>query len=564
MLSLPRFPTDCLRRAEPSRGRPLVLWEKVKGAMRIAALDAEATRRGLGVGHSLADAHAQVPDLDAREIDTGYLAHAFAELADWHTNASPHVAVLDERRPYGELCLDITGVSHLFGGEAGMLDRLTGRLQKAGFTTRGAIADTVGAAWALAHFAPGRIVMRHESPEALADLPVAALRLDDRLVAGLGALGLKQVGQLYGRDRRALQARFGPHPIVRLDQALGHIEERITPRPPVAEHVVERRFAEPIGLIDDVLACANDLAVTLAHRLEAGRLGAQSFHLLLYLVDHRLVRLSVNASRPTRDAGHIGRLFQHRAERLAGEYDPGFGIDLIRLAAGSISELDSAQAGMFGEAGSADLEKLFDRITSRLGPLAVVRLKPVDTHIPERAAKLEPVLARTADDPRAAPDPDVPRPLRLLPTPEPVTVLAAVPDGPPITMTWRRVAYRFARVSGPERIEAEWWRSGKRLALADPHGEMEKEGAGDGLQVPADPPPHPAPRATFSHGGEKGDGGSPSPSASQSSCPGFFIPETVVRDYYVAEDVVGRRYWLFRLGLYGASTPTWFLHGLFA
>ena len=38
-----------------------------------------------------------------------------------------------------------------------------------------------------------------------------------------------------------------------------------------------------------------------------------------------------------------------------------------------------------------------------------------------------------------------------------------------------------------------------------------------------------------------------------------------VRDYYQVEDDAGRRFWLFRTGLYGAERPTrWWLHGLFA
>ena len=528
--------------------------------MRLAALDARAAARGLSVGQSLADAHAQVPGLDAREIDHGHLAHAFASFADWHSNASPRVAVLEDHAPYGDLCLDIAGVPHLFGGEAAMLEKLTGRLAAVGFTVTGAIADTVGAAWALAHFAPGQIVAANDIPEVLAGLPTAALRLGEVEISRLAALGLKRVGQLYGRDRRALQARFGQNLITRLDQALGRIAERITPRVPVARHFAERRFAEPIGLIDDVLATADDLAVTLAHRLETDGLGAQTFHLVLYLVDHKVIRLAVNASRPTREPGHIARLFRNRAERLAGEYDPGFGIDLIRLGASSVSPLDSTQIGVFGEEGTADLEKLFDRMTSRLGPLSVVRFKPVDTHIPERATKLEPVVARTPDDPRALPDPTLPRPLRLLPIPEPVTVVAEVPDGPPVVMTWRRARYRFARVSGPERIEAEWWRSGQRLALADPH---EEKRIGEGDNHAATLPTSPLPLA--GEGAERSEAGGGDKRQVPSSTIATFIPEAVARDYYIAEDEAGRRFWLFRLGLYGASaTPAWYLHGFFA
>ena len=255
VLNLPRWATDCLRRADPALAAltvPFVLWEKQKGAMRLVAVDARATRAGLSPWISLSDARAQVPNLVAREADPAYLERVFADFADWHSNASPIVSVLADDAPYGDLCLDITGVDHLFGGEAQMLAQLTGRLAALGYAVSGAIASSVGAAWALAHYAPGEIV-GDDASAALASLPVAALRLSEAQVVGLNQMGLKRVGQLYGRDRKALAARFGASLVTRLDQALGHIAERIVPRLPAAERFAERRFAEPIGLIDDVL-----------------------------------------------------------------------------------------------------------------------------------------------------------------------------------------------------------------------------------------------------------------------------------------------------------------------
>jgi protein ImuB len=157
-----------------------------------------------------------------------------------------------------------------------------------------------------------------------------------------------------------------------------------------------------------------------------------------------------------------------------------------------------------------------------------VELVPITAAAPARTPA-------EADAPIGAPVgaevPEPPRPLRLLPVPEPVGVVAAVPDGPPARMLWRKASYRFAKVSGPERLGAEWWRTGRRLALA--------------------PPPQ-APGAPKKDGPYTPD------------LP-LFSPEAGTRDYYVAEDEAGRRYWLFRQGLYGAQiTPRWFLHGFFA
>jgi len=547
-LSLPRWATDCLKRADPElarSSRPLALWEKQQGAMRLAAVDIEASRANLSPGQNLSDARALVPELELREIDRAYIEQVFSDFADWHSNASPIVAVHSAVAPYGDLILDITGVAHLFGGETKMLELLVGRLRQLGFTVSGAIADTVGAAWALAHFAPGKIAPSDDIEAALAPLPVVALRLADSQVAGLNQMGLKRIGQLYGRDRRALQARFGATLILRLDQALGHIEERITPRLPLAEYHAERRFAEPIGFMDDVLMTARDLAIQLGIRLEAEGVGAQTFHLLLYRVDHKVMNLTINAGRATRDPNHIAQLFVHRSERLEGEYDAGFGIDMIRLAASSISEVQSTQVGAFEvRDGAEDLDRLYDRMSSRLAPLALTRSKFVNTHIPERAVKLEPVIAQTGDDPNAMPDPELQRPLRLLPQPEPINVLAEVPDGPPMRMVWRRIAYRVLKASGPERIEAEWWRAGKTLDVLMPPPSREKRGD------PRDDPKKPKPAVA---------------EAEHVSRLEAFDPLTSVRDYYIIEDDGGRRFWIFRIGLYGASeAPRWFMHGFFA
>ncbi len=546
VLSLPRWATDCRKRSDPSlaaSGKPLALWERIKGGLRIVALDDRAAGLGLRVEQTVADARAIVPDLLTEEIDHDYLEHVFADFADWHSNASPVVSVLTDMAAYGDLALDITGVAHLFGGEEQMLATLTGRLKRLGFVVQGSIASTIGAAWALAKFRSGTVLPPGAEQAALADLPVSALRLSEDQVGRLTQLGLKQIGQLWGRDRRALQARFGDTLLLRLDQAEGAVDEQIKPRIPIAERFTERRFAEPIGLLDDVLMCARDLAIQLSLRLEQEAMGAQSFHLFVYRVDHKVMSLSVNAARATRDPDHIARLFSHRAERLMGEYDPGFGIDMIRLAASSVSELDSTQLGAFDvNDGAVDLDRLYDRLSSRLGPLAVVQTAFINTFIPERATRFEPVVAQAEPDLAGLPDPAMVRPVRLFPAPEPVRVLAQAPDGPPLYMLWRRERFRLVKTSGPERIEAEWHRTQTRLDYILPEEEEDDEATKAEAKKAPPKPPEPNPRDKLA----------------------AFDPDRVLRDYYVAEDETGRRFWIFRQGSYGTEhQPQWFVHGLF-
>jgi protein ImuB len=527
MLHLPRWATDCLKRADPALAastHPLVLWEKQRGAMKLVALDERASSAGLFVGQNLTDARAIAPEIVAREIDRDYIARVFADFADWHTNASPMVSILTHAEAWGDLVLDITGVSHLFGGEDQMLATLTGRLSTLGYTALGAIASTIGAAWSMSRHAPGRVLAEGGEARALAQMPVSALRLDTEQVENLKQFGLKTIGQLYERDRRALQARFGVSLLLRLDQALGWLEEKVAPRIALADYSVERRFPEPLALIEDVLLTAHDLAVTLSYVLERNGIGAQAFHLFLYRVDHKVMTLSVNSARATRDASHIGRLFSYRAERLEGDYDAGFGIDMIRLAASSTSELDAVQAGAFGsDDGAATLDGLYDRMSSRLGLLSVVRSEPVNSHVPEQALQLAPAIAFMPPRKEVPPDVSLPRPLRLLPQPEPIIVIAEVPDAPPAQMVWRRILYRFVKASGPERLAAEWQHMNLRLQL-----------------IPA------------------------SIDAAQQATARYYFEGKQTRDYYLAEDNEGRRFWLFRAGLFGISEdPRWFMHGVF-
>lgn len=534
-LFLPYWPTEYLKRRDPALKAPLALYEKVKGGLRLAALDKAATKEGLRIGQALADARALLPNLTVLEQDAALLSAAFADFADWHSNASPLVAVMQDRAPFGDLVLDITGVAHLFGGEPAMLRLLLSRLRALDYTVTGAIASTIGGAWAVSHFARSQVIAPDALTEKLDTLPVAALRLDEAQIALLTQMGLRTIGELRTRPRKPLQARFGASLLVRLDQAYGQIEERMTPRLPLVDHFVERRFPEPISLLEDVLRTAGDLAETLSQKLEAEGMAAQAFHLFLYRVDHKVMSLSLNAARLTRDAKHIASLFRHRAQRLEEEnYDPGFGIDMVRLAASSLGRLDAAQLGAFTiETGADDLDQLTDRLASRLGPLSVLKTELVESHIPERVARLVPALAGQAKTPLAPRGVD--RPLRLLPLPERVAINAEVPDGLPASMIWRRQQYRLIKAAGPERLSAEWWRTGERLKLVStPEPKKVEPG-----ETPKPPPYIP-------------------------DLP-LFDPVTVMRDYYVVEDHEGHRFWVFRLGLYGGDIhPTWYLHGFFA
>lgn len=535
-LHLPYWPTDYLKRAEPDlRSTPLALYEHIKGGLRLSAIDQTLAREGLRVGQNLADARAIIPAMTVREMDRTLLTSAFAAFADWHSNASPLVSVLTDQAEFGDLVLDITGVSHLFGGEHKMLRHVLDRLRRLGYQVGGAIAPTIGAAWGISHFARSQVVSPEALEVSLDALPVAALRLDDPQISTFAQMGLVYIGQVRHRPRKQMQARFGSSLLLRIDQAFGIIEERMVPRLPHVEHHADRRLAEPISVMDDLMRVTHDLAVQLSKHLETEGLGAQSFHLFLYRVDHKVMTLSLNAARLTRDPEHIAELFRHRAQRLEAEYDPGFGIDMVRLVASSFERLDGVQTGAFSDqSGLEDIDRLNDRLASRLGSVAVLQTETVASRVPERAARLVPAVA--ANQVRRVIAPMLRRPLRLLPIPERVGITAEVPDGLPAAMLWRRESYRLIKGEGPERLGAEWWRSGAKLKLVEPPPPKQPEPG----ELPPPPPPY--------------DPDLP-----------LYVPDDVTRDYYVVEDQEGCRFWVFRKGFYGAETqPTWYLHGFFS
>ncbi|WP_425416619.1 DNA polymerase Y family protein [Oricola indica] len=524
-LTFPHLSTDRIARGRHGRtwrqtgaeAPPLVTAHKEKNAMRIAGLDAAAEARGLRRGQGLADARAAHPDLDIVPADAEADRRLLTALADWCDRYTPLVA-LDA--PDG-LFLDITGCAHLFGGEQGLLADLLARLFEQGFTACASVAATPGAAWAAARFADGPLIVEPgaEAP-VLGPFPLAALRLDGETLAGLAKVGLKTVRQLAEAPRAPLARRFGRQCLLRLDQALGAVEEAISPRLPVPALSAERRLAEPVGRIEDVEQLLLALAIRLQGGLERRGAGARALEYALFRVDGVVYRLCVGASRPVRDPETVVKLFRERLASVGDELDAGFGFDVVRLSVLADGAMDDGQ-GDFSDGtdgGDPDLAILLDRIAARLGANAPVdarhpvsRLQAVESHEPERAEELRPAPQDTSPLPanKMSVPPAVPRPARLLARPEPVEVVAGVPEGPPQHFRWRRAHYRVTRAEGPERIAGEWW----------------------GHEASEDL--HPAPR-----------------------------------DYYRVEDEDGRRYWLFRRGLYGAAgggvAPEWFLHGMFA
>lgn len=467
-------------------------------------MDAAARALGLFTGQKATDAAALVPELVTHDADPDADAAALEGLSDWCVRFSPAVVVdgLDG------LFLDISGVSHLWAGEQAMVDDLLARLAANGIRARAAVADTAGAAWAVARNTPGKrgrglIVPPGGQAAALAPLPIGALRLDEAATAQLPRLGLTRIDRILGLPRAQLTRRFGPTTVLRLDQALGRAGEALTFRRPPSPWFDRLAFAEPISVLDDLVRAAGDIATRLCERLRTEGRGARRFELTFHRLDGKAFPSTVGLSVAGRDARVLTRLFAPKLEVV----DPGFGIEVVTLSAEGVEVLSAAQHRL-DEARAAMVEEglaaLVDRLANRLGEDAVWRAEVFESHVPERAVRAAPAASVSA--PRGW-DPDKPRPIRLFPHPEVIAAVAELPDEPPVAFTWRGRRHRVRLSEGPERIGEEWWRK------------------------PID-----------------------------AVGPGF------VRDYYSVEDEDGGRFWLFRAGLYGDpdNPPRWWLHGVFA
>jgi len=495
----------------------------------------------------LADALSFFPGLVTTAAEPAEDTVALRQLAEWCGRYSPWTA------PDGTdgVRIEITGSAHLWGGERVLTIDLKTRLDRQGIAVRIVIADTLGAAWAAARFAEAGesvvILPPGEVRAALAPLPVEGLRLDPTTAQGLRRVGLKRIGDLYAMPRDALACRFGETVAQRLDQAQGNMPEPLSPLGEAPTRRVRLSFAEPITEPSDLTLATERLTADLVCRLAREGMGARRLDLGFHRVDGRVERIRLGTARPSRDPRHLAVLFKERLDTI----DPGLGVEDMILAAFAVEPLPPEQIGLPHHAASNEtsgIAPLLDRLGNKLGLAALSRLEPCESHIPECASvRVSPLRSHPPHPPVASatgpslsplkggeglkilpPLPPVsrgegrgeggrrfpskgrgelkpPRPIRLFEPPEPIEAFWLLPDDPPFRFTWRRRRHRVTRADGPERIAEEWWQ----------------------------------------------------PTASGDV--------DAIRDYYRVEDEEGRRFWLFRAGLYGNDhKPRWFVHGVFS
>lgn len=494
---------------------PLVTSIRDGNRILIAAADMPARALGLAPGMALAQARAQVAGLDIRDADPeGDRAHLASLAMALARRWAPTVAIEGD----GTLFLDLSGVAHLHGGEAQMAARLRRMLARLGYSARIAIADTPGAAWALAHFQGPTLCPPGQHAEALAPLPIEALRIDPSSVELLHRLGVTRIAQLAAMPRAPLVKRFGAGLSLQLDRALGRLSEPLHPVVPPEPIAIAQRFAEPIATAEAIEHWLGTLVPRLTAALAEKGIGATRIELIAERIDGVPQRIRIGLARPSRDGAHLLRLLIRRIEQV----EPGYGVDALTLHVRRALPLGAESfTERLDEEAAPDLAPLVDTLATRIGMRAMWRSRSVESDVPERSVTrmavldppARPLLRGKRDDVRQLDrnpplppwHPGWPRPARLLARPERLDhVMAELPDHAPRRFTWRGQSHRVIRADGPERIQGEWWKRDAERAS--------------------------------------------------------------IRDYFRVEDEAGRRYWLFRSG--DGERPvtgdlSWYLHGVF-
>jgi protein ImuB len=462
---LPNWSIDRFRRmagdAAPPPEVPLVLIARDGSRRLVQAANTAALAAGLRVGMPATKAQALVPGLLVEEANLAADAQELERLAIWlHQRIAPIVAP----DPPNGIVIDTTGADHLHGGEADMLDAIVGRLAMSGVEARAAIADSWGAAHALARYVSQSttVTMAGHQAQPLVPLPLECLRLPAKISGDLRVLGFETAGDIIAQPRSPLTLRFGPEIARRLAQALGEVAEPIIAIRPPDLIEVRRAFAEPIGAPETIARYIGKLVAQLCDRLEAHGLGARRLDLVCHRVDRGLQTVRVGLAKPACDVKRLTRLLFEKIEAI----EPGFGIEIMTLAATLAEPLERKQTvSSLVEESSADVSGLIDILANRVGERAVYRMAPVASDVPERSVRR--VAALTEEIGAVWPG-HWPRPARLLPRPEPVETMALLPDHPPAWFSWRGIRRRVRRADGPERVFGEWWkREAEMVAVRD-------------------------------------------------------------------------------------------------
>lgn len=509
--------TDWYVRKHPDCGdSPLVFSSNHRGRQLIVATSKKAENTGIYKGMAVADARALFPDLTVVAYPPDQELNLLSALGQWCIRYSPVVAI----DPPDGLFIDASGCAHLWGGEQNYLTEILLKLKAYGYDVRGAMADTIGTAWAVSRYSSDTMIITGGlERKALRPLPPAALRLDDALLTKLQQLGFHRIEDFIHLPLNALKRRFGQGFILRLKQALGAEREDIIPIGVAPVYEERLSSLDPIKTAKAITIALTKLLEVMCLKLQQEGKGIRTATLVCYRIDDQVMQLTIGTNGASNNSSHLLKLFELKIPLLA----PGPGIDLFILQASLVEDVVAAQEKIWSAKGSADnnITKLLDRIESKIGAGNVKRYQVVEHYWPELSVKVMregnlSVKVMSEGNPLVKvmregnltvkmmsegnhQQVSTPRPEKLLPAPLPIEVTAPIPDYPPMLFRFLGRLHEIKKADGPERIEREWW-----------------------------------------------------------------VDDGEHRDYYIVEDTAGRRYWIFRLGHYAVDKSQWFIHGFFA
>jgi protein ImuB len=438
------------RRNAALKDTPFVLAAPERGRMVIKAANEPAEAKGIYAGMVVADCRAIFPDLLVLDDDAKQSAKLLHALAEWCLRYTPSVS-LD--MPDG-LVLDASGCAHLWGGEQAYLHDLLKKLRAFDYDAQAAMADTVGAAWAVARYGKSAAIIepgRHV--EALLSLPSAALRIDSITLERLEKLGLYQVHHFIHMPRKALRRRFGQHLLTKIDQATGQEMEILSPIKPVESYLERLPCLEPIQTATGIEIAIKQLLSKLCARLAKEEKGMRRCVFKAYRIDGVVQQIEIGTNRPSRNEPHLFKLLELKIAHI----EPALGIEVFTLEAPIVEDMVAGQDAIwdFTEGGNGTaIGELLDRIAGKLGMHTIHRYLPDEHYWPERSYKAATSLT---DKPHTHWRTDLPRPLHLLPQPETIEVTVPLPDYPPMLFRHKGVLHQVRKADGPERIEQEWW-----------------------------------------------------------------------------------------------------------
>jgi len=446
-----RLITDWHVRRQPAlRDAAFVTAASEHGRMVVKAASPAAEGWGIGAGSVVADGRAVLPSLQVLDDAPGLAQKTLTALGEWCLRYTPTVAV---DMPDG-LVFDASGCAHLWGGERAYLQDVSAKMKAFGYDLRLAMADTVGAAWGVSRYGKlTPIVAPGTQLETLKPLPAAALRPEPDVLARLTKLGLYQIGQFIDMPRSALRRRFGEGLLRRIDQALGTEIEELQPVKPPVSFVERLPCLEPIRTATGIEVGLMQMLQGLCERLAKECKGLRCAVLTCFRVDGAVQKISVGTVRPSRSVAHLFKLFELKISAL----EPDLGFEAFVLEAPVVEDVSPEQEQLWEMSESADnlrIVELLDRIAGKMGERVVHRYLPAEHYWPERSYRRASSLH---EKPQSIWRTDRPRPVHLLPKPEPVGVMAALPDYPPAQFVYKGKMHGVRKSSGPERIEGEWW-----------------------------------------------------------------------------------------------------------